>query len=121
MVYRKYRDSGTNKIVKEEVLPEEYPDIFEFIENNNYALIRHEVANDLAIFYDSYVEYLCDNNNPPKIVQIKAKETTCSRISKIDEKTGKANGMAIRLNGIKVHPPTLSQRHCSTGKALCGT
>lgn len=90
MVYRKYRDPSTGKIVKEEVLPEEYPEIFEFIENNNYSLIRHEIANDLAIFYDSYVEYLFDSNNPPKLVQIKSKEATCSRISKIDEKTGKS-------------------------------
>lgn len=90
MVYRKYRDPSTGKIVKEEVLPEEYPEIFEFIENNNYSLIRHEIANDLAIFYDSYVEYLFDSNNPPKLVQVKSKEATCSRISKIDEKTGKS-------------------------------
>lgn len=90
MVYRKYRDPSTGKIVKEEVLPEEYPEIFEFIENNDYSLIRHEIANDLAIFYDSYVEYLFDSNNPPKLVQIKSKEATCSRISKIDEKTGKS-------------------------------
>ena len=76
MVYRKYRDHQTRKIVKEEVLPEEYPEIFEFIENNNYSLIRHEIANDLAIFYDSYVEYLFDSNNPPKLVQIKSKEAT---------------------------------------------
>ena len=90
MVYRKYRDPNTGKIVKEEVLPEEYPEIFEFIENNDYSLIRHEIANDLTIFYDSYVEYLFDSNNPPKLVQIKSKEATCSRISKIDEKTGKS-------------------------------
>lgn len=90
MVYRKSRDPSTGKIVKEEVLPEEYPEIFEFIENNNYSLIRHEIANDLAIFYDSYVEYLFDSNNPPKLVQVKSKEATCSRISKIDEKTGKS-------------------------------
>ena len=90
MVYRKYRDPNTGKIVKEEVLPEEYPEVFEFIENNDYSLIRHEIANDLAIFYDSYVEYLFDSNNPPKLVQIKSKEATCSRISKIDEKTGKS-------------------------------
>ena len=86
MVYRKYRDPKTKKILKEEVLPDEYPDIFEFIENNNLPLIRLEVANDLAIYYDAYVEYIFDNNDQPKIVQIKSKETTCSRISEIDKK-----------------------------------
>lgn len=90
MIYRKYRDQETNKIVKEEVLPEEYPEIFEFIENNYYSLIRLELANDLSIFYDGYVEYLFDQNNPPKLVQIKAKEACCSLISEIDEKTKKS-------------------------------
>lgn len=90
MVYRKYRKKDTGEIVKEEVLPEEYPDIFEFIENNNYPLIRLEVGNDLSIFYDAYVEYLFDQNDSPKIVRIKSKEATCSRISKIDERTGKS-------------------------------
>lgn len=90
MVYRKYRDKETKKIIKEEVLPEEAPEIFEFIENNNLSLVRMEIANDLAIFYDSYVEYIFDQNNPPKLIQVKSKEATCSRISKIDEKTGKS-------------------------------
>lgn len=89
-VYRKYRDPVTKKIIKEEVLPEEYPDIFDFIENNNLNLVRMEIANDLAIFYDGYIEYIFDKNSPPKLVQIKSKETTCSRISEIDEKTGKS-------------------------------
>lgn len=90
MVYRKYRDKETKKIIKEEVLPEEAPEIFEFIENNNLSLVRMEIANDLAIFYDSYVEYIFDQNNPPKLIQVKSKEATCSRISKIDEKSGKS-------------------------------
>ena len=81
LVYRKYRDKATKKIIKEEVLPEEQPEIFEFLENNNFNFIRMELANDLVIFYD---------DKSPRIVQIKAKESTCSRISEIDEKTGKS-------------------------------
>lgn len=90
MVYKKYRDPVTKQIKKEEVLPEECPEIFDFIENNNLPLARMEIANDLAIFYDSYVEYIFDRNERPKLIQIKAKEATCSRISEIDEKTGKS-------------------------------
>lgn len=89
LVYRKFRDEN-GKIVKEEVLESEYPEIFEFIENNNYPFQRAEIANDLTIFYDSYVEYIFDRNDKPKLVQVKAKETTCSLISEIDEKTGKS-------------------------------
>ena len=91
LVYRKYRDPKTRKIVKEEVLPYEQPEIFEFLENNNFNFVRMELANDLVIFYDGYLEYIFNNDNKsPKLVQIKAKESTCSRISEIDEKTGKS-------------------------------
>ena len=91
LVYRKYRDEKTGKILKEEVLPEEQPDIFEFLENNNFNFIRMEVANDLVIFYDAYLEYIFNNDSQkPKLVQLKSKEATCSRISEIDEKTGKS-------------------------------
>lgn len=89
LVYRKRRDD-TGKIVKDEVLPSEAPEIFEFLENNDYEQVRQEIANDLTIFYDSYVEYIFDKNDPPRLVQVKSKETTCSRISKIDEQTGKS-------------------------------
>ena len=57
LVYRKYRDEN-GKIVKEEVLPEEQPEIFDFLEDNDYDQVRYELANDLAIFYDSYVKYV---------------------------------------------------------------
>lgn len=91
LVYRKKRDGKTRKIIKEEVLPEEEPEIFEFLENNNFNFIRVELANDLVIFYDAYLEYILSNDpKSPKLVQIKAKEATCSRISEIDEKTGKS-------------------------------
>lgn len=90
LVYRKHRDPVSKQIVKEEILEDEQPEIFEFIENNNYPFQRMEIANDLAIFYDSYVEYIFDQNETPKLVQVKTKETTCSRISEIDEHTGKS-------------------------------
>ncbi|MGL4853181.1 MAG: hypothetical protein ACRC3Z_11155 [Phocaeicola sp.] len=89
LVYRKYRNEA-GKIVKEEVLESEHPEIFEFIGNNDYDQIRHELGNDLAIFYDAFVEYIFSQEDNPKLVQIKVKESTCSRISEIDEKTGKS-------------------------------
>ncbi len=100
-VYRKYRDKETGKIKKDEVLPEEYPEIFEFIENNNFSFVRTEIANDLICFYDSYVEYIFSKEDKPKLVQVKAKETTCSRISEIDEKTFKSewHGYSAKWKG----------------------
>lgn len=49
-----------------------------------------EIANDLVIFYDAYVEYIFNQDTRPRLVQVKAKEATCSRISVIDERTGKS-------------------------------
>ena len=68
MVYRRYRDES-GKIRKEEVLPEEAPEVFEFLELNDYDHIRRELANDLTIFYDAYVEYIFDRNDSPRIVR----------------------------------------------------
>ena len=48
LVYRKYRDPKTRKIVKEEVLPYEQPEIFEFLENNNFNFVRMDLALDLV-------------------------------------------------------------------------
>lgn len=89
LVYRKKRNEQ-GKIVREEVLESEAPEIFEFMENNDYEQIRTEIANDLAIFYDAYVEYLFDRNERPRLVQVKSKEATCSRISELDDKSGKS-------------------------------
>ena len=89
LVYRKKRNAQ-GKIEKEEVLPDELPEVFEFIENNDYGQVRQEIANDLVIFADSYVEYIFDKHDRPRLVQIKSKEATCSRISELDEKTGKS-------------------------------
>lgn len=57
-VYCKYWDKEIWKIIKEEVLFEEYLDIFDFIENNDILFIWMEIVNDLVIFYDVYVEYI---------------------------------------------------------------
>lgn len=80
-----------NKIVKEEVLPYECPEVFEFLANNDYDQVRQEIANDLIIFGDSYVEYSFNKDDKsPKLVQVRALEAACSRISIIDEKEGRS-------------------------------
>lgn len=89
LVYRKKRNEQGN-IVNEEVLENELPEVFEFMEENDYEQIRMEIANDLTIFNDAYIEYLFDRNDKPRLAQIKSKEATCSRISELDEKSGKS-------------------------------
>ena len=88
-VVRRTRNANGDIEVKE-VEPSEEPEIFRFLADNDFDQIRMELANDLVIFYDAYVEYIFNREDKPKLVQIKTKETTCSRISKIDEKTGKS-------------------------------
>ena len=88
LVYRKKRDDA-GRLVKEEVLESEAPEIFRFINDNDYEHVREELANDLVIFGDAFVQYIFNREDKPKLVQVKALETSCSRISLIDEDTGK--------------------------------
>lgn len=98
IVYRKYRDNS-GKIVKEEVLPSEQPEIFDFLENNDYEDIRHAIAADLCIGYDAYVEYIFSRDKEkPKLVKINALELSCSRISVIDEKSKKSEWHGYSAN-----------------------
>ena len=90
LVYRKKRDEVTGKIVSEEVMESEEQEIFDWIRENDYDQVREEIANDLFIFGDAFVQYIFNQEDTPKLVRVKALETACSRISKIDEKTGKS-------------------------------
>ena len=55
LVYRKYRDKATKKIIKEEVLPEEQPEIFEFLENNNFNFIRMTLLYSMTAIWSIYL------------------------------------------------------------------
>lgn len=85
-VMRKRRNEQ-GKIVTEEVLEQEQPDIFAFLADNDYNQLRMELANDLFIFGEAYVEYVFNREEHPRLVQLKAKEATCSRVSQISEQT----------------------------------
>jgi hypothetical protein len=79
-------DDGRIKV--EEVLPSEEPDVFEWLQLNNYNKFIMEIISDLRLFYDSFVEFIFSNDGE-KIVQVRAKETCLSRISKMDKDTGR--------------------------------
>lgn len=89
LVYRKRKDTN-GRIWNEEVTERECPEIFKFLEENDYEQVRQEIANDLYIFGDSFVQYIFNQEDQPKLVLVKALETTCSRISIIDKETGKS-------------------------------
>lgn len=88
MVYRKKR-SADGSVVMEELLESDAPEVFGFMTDNDYEQLRQEIANDLIIFGDAFVQYVFNNEDRPRLVQVKALESACSRISLIDEETGR--------------------------------
>ena len=88
-VLRRYRDDA-DKIQVQEVLPSEEPEVFEWLEHNNYNNTLLETINDIRLFGEAYVQYVFSRDEEnPKLVQMKALETTCSRLSRINPKTGR--------------------------------
>lgn len=86
-VLRRFRNQY-GKIEVREVLPTEEPEVFEWLENNNFNSTLLETINDVRLFGEAYVQYIFSRDEEkPKLVQIKPLETTCSRLSKIDEKS----------------------------------
>lgn len=88
MVVKKIRNES-GKIEIRECLPSDEPEIFSFLEDNNLTRVFQEIGNDVSVFNDSFVEFILDNNRPPKLVMIRHKEMCCSRLSKMDEKSNK--------------------------------
>ena len=88
-VYRKKRDES-GKIVCEEVLESEAPEIFEFLERTEYDTIRFDLANNLMVYNDAYIEYIFNREDKPKVVKLQVRDTNYSLISKIDKKSGKS-------------------------------
>jgi hypothetical protein len=87
MVCKKIRKE--NKIEFQELLPSEAPEIFRFIEDNNINRIIQELANDMTVFFDGFVEFIF-NKDPynQKIVMIRQKEVAFSRLSEQNQETG---------------------------------
>lgn len=68
--------SDTNKNIKE---------IFEFLDDNNWALIQQELVSDLSLLHNGFVEFIF-NKAGTKIVQIRFKEAAFSRLSVVNSK-----------------------------------
>ena len=87
MVAQKVKING--KVIYEECLPSEQPEVFEWLQNNNYTRVIQENANDLTVFSKAFVELILGRDEKPNIALVRSKETVCSRVSKQDDKTGK--------------------------------
>lgn len=68
--------SDTNKEIKE---------LFDFIDDNNYSLIQQELVADLSLLHNGFIEIIF-NKAGTKIVQMRFKEATFSRLSVMNSK-----------------------------------
>lgn len=87
LVHLRKRNPETGEVELIEQTPEDQPEIFDWLEMNNYNNVLMETINDLRTFHDSFIEYIFSRDGK-KIVQVKALETACSQITEIDEKKG---------------------------------
>lgn len=84
-ILRRTRDEYGNVRV-DQVLRSEAPDVFSWLEDNDYNRLILQLINDLRLFSDAYVEYIFDRDSTShRIAQIKSLETCCSRISKMTD------------------------------------
>ena len=63
----------------------EYPEIFAFLEDNNYSLIQQELSHDLTVLQNAFVEFIF-NKPKTKILQVRYKEAAFSRLSVMNDK-----------------------------------
>ena len=87
-VFRRTKSEGEIKI--DELLPDDAPEIFQFLSDSNYMRVMQEVAADLVVFGDAFVHLSFGKrlkNDKPRVVQIWHREMCFSRISKQDDVT----------------------------------
>lgn len=85
-VLRRYRGED-GKIHVDEVLRDEQPDVFDFLELNDINRFVMELINDLRIYNDAYVEYVFDRDDKShRLVQLRSREACYSLISKQNKK-----------------------------------
>lgn len=87
MVVKKKRDEKGN-IQIEEQLYEDCPEVFDFLNNNNYTNTVQEWGNDITVFNEGYCEFVFARGQN-KIVELNPVESINSRLSLADEKTGR--------------------------------
>jgi len=89
-VYKKEKDPITGELKVNELVRKDAPEIFQFLEDNNYMRVMQEMAADLNVFGDSFVYFAFGKRgkgDKPKIVQIWHREMCFSRVAKQNEKT----------------------------------
>lgn len=83
MPVRIYVDEN-NELKYRPVVRSEAPEVFQFLEDNNYNYIQSELSHDLSLLNNGFVE-LIFNKHRTKIVQIRHKEAAYSRLEVMDD------------------------------------
>ncbi len=74
-----------NEIKYVPLLPSEQKEIFAFLDESNISLLVQELAHDISLLHNGFVE-LIFNKPKTKIVQIRHKEASYSRLSIMNDK-----------------------------------
>jgi len=77
-------DEKSGEIKHIPLMRSEAPEIFSFLEENNYSLIQQELSHDLSLLHNGFIE-LIFNKARTKIVQIRFKEAAFSRLSVMND------------------------------------
>ncbi len=74
-----------NEIKYVPLLYKDAPEIFDFLENSNMSLLVQELAHDISLLNNGFVELIM-NQPKTKVLQLRYKEATFSRLSVMNEK-----------------------------------
>lgn len=78
-----------DKIKAVPLVHDDAPEVFDFLEDNNLPMLLQELIHDNTLLHNGFVELIM-NKRQNKCLQLRHKEAAYSRISNIDEGTGKS-------------------------------
>lgn len=84
MPVRRVRQEGSNEIKFEPLMRGEAPEVFDFLEENNFSYIQNELSHDLSLLYNGFVELLF-NKQRTKVLSIRHLEASYSRLEVMNE------------------------------------
>jgi hypothetical protein len=74
----------SNEIEYVPLMESEAQEVFDFLRDNNYALLQQELIHDLMLLNNSFVEFIM-NKACTKILQVRHKEAAYSRLSMMND------------------------------------
>ena len=92
LVVGKKEQTEGGKMEFRELSRSDVPAVFEFLENCNYSRVMQEIANDMVVFGDSFVQLCLGRSADDEVSGVATllhREMCFSRVSKQDEKTRK--------------------------------